>query len=274
MANDGADHYLDVNGLRLHYVEWGDRAAPPLLLLHGMASFARIWHLIAPAFAADYRVLALDWRGHGDSAWAPSGEYRYQRYLSDLDGLISALALDDLAIVGHSLGAWIALCYAGQAPERLRALVAADFRIGFTPEELEQARAQSRRPPRDFATAAEILDRFAASLAPVAASDALIRRLGQHAVKQNAAGRWAFKFDRAALAAAPFDPWPLFSSLRVPILALRGAQSPLMSHDAIVRVGQTIPGVRIAAIAGAYHHPFLDRPDPFIRAVASFLRDV
>lgn len=272
-TNTGIDNYLDVNGLRLHYVEWGDRAAPPLVLLHGMASFARIWDFIVPAFEAEYRVLALDWRGHGDSAWAPAGEYSYQHYISDLHGLISALDLHDVAIVAHSLGAWIALCYAGQAPAKLRAVAAADFRIGFSAEELEQARVQSLRPPREFATPTEILDRFGASLAPLAAPDAVIRRLGEHAIKQTAAGPWTFKFDRAALAAAPFDPWRLFSSLRVPILALRGMESPLMSHDAMVRVGQAIPDVRIAELAGAYHHLFLDRPDPFIRAVKSFLRD-
>ncbi len=270
----GRDSYLEANGLKLHYVEWGNREAPPLVMLHGIASFARIWDFVAPEFESEYRVLALDWRGHGDSAWAPAGGYTYADYLADLGGFISALDLRNVSIVAHSLGGIVSLYYASKWPENIRAIVATDFKTSASAEELEQARQQSQRPNREFATAEEIIGRFSSSLAPTAATGEMLQHLGRYAIKQTASGGWTFKFDRAALAISPIEPWDALRAVNVPTLAMRGKESPMMSHEAIVRVGETILGVRVVEIPGAYHHLFLDRQEDFVREVKSFLSDV
>ncbi len=267
----GRDNFVEANGLKLHYVEWGNGEAPPIVMLHGIASFAHIWDFIAPAFVADYRVVSLDWRGHGDSGWAEPDSYTYEDYVSDLAGLISALDLRNVTIVGHSLGGLVSLYYASQQPEKVRAIVAADFRTGVSAEELEQARQQSLRPHRELATAEELIDRFGASLAPTAASREVIHHLGRYAIKRAMSGQWIFRFDRATLAISPIEPWSALRNVRVPVLAMRGGESPLMSREAIMSVGESIPGVRVVEIPGAYHHLFLDKPDDFVREVKSFL---
>ena len=88
-----ADRFATVNGLRLHYLEWGDAAKPPLILLHGIARHAHTFDHIAVDFARDYHVLALDMRGHGDSAWSPEGAYLVEDHVKDLEALVAQLGL-------------------------------------------------------------------------------------------------------------------------------------------------------------------------------------
>src|SRR5688500_10426010 len=88
-----ADRYADVNGIRIHYLEWGDAGAQPLVLLHGIARCAHAFDHLAPHFADRYRLLAIDLRGHGDSAWDAGGNYLVEDYVSDVEALLDALAL-------------------------------------------------------------------------------------------------------------------------------------------------------------------------------------
>src|SRR4051812_49593994 len=111
-------------GLTLHYADWGNEEAPPLILLHGGRDHCRAWDWVAPVLTADYHVLAPDLRGHGDSAWSPDGDYSISTYLYDLAELIHSQALSPLTIVGHSLGGNIAVRYAATFPEAVVRLVA------------------------------------------------------------------------------------------------------------------------------------------------------
>src|SRR3954447_14210474 len=84
----GADRTITANGLRLHYLEWGDPANPPMILLHGIARHAHTFDHLAPTFARDYHVIALNMRGHGDSAWSSDGAYLVDDYVQDLEAVI------------------------------------------------------------------------------------------------------------------------------------------------------------------------------------------
>ena len=110
--------------LRLHYVDWGNPDAPPLLLLHGGRDHCRNWDWVAAALRDEYHVIAPDLRGHGDSAWSASGHYTMANYIYDLAQLIHQQDLAPVAIIAHSLGGNIALRYAGIYPETVRRLVA------------------------------------------------------------------------------------------------------------------------------------------------------
>jgi hypothetical protein len=92
-ATTYADRTLTVNGLRLHYLDWGAPARPAMILLHGIARHAHTFDHIAPEFARDYHVIALDMRGHGDSAWSPEGAYLVEDHAKDLAGVIRSSAL-------------------------------------------------------------------------------------------------------------------------------------------------------------------------------------
>ena len=112
------------SGLRLHYVDWGNTAAPPLILLHGGRDHCRNWDWVAADLRRDYHVIAPDLRGHGDSAWSASGHYTMANYIYDLAQLIHQQKLAPVTIIAHSLGGNIALRYTGIYPEAVRRLVA------------------------------------------------------------------------------------------------------------------------------------------------------
>src|SRR6266498_1681214 len=79
------DRFVTVNGLRLHYLEWGAATRPSMILLHGIARHAHTFDHIASDFARDYHVLAVDMRGHGDSDWSPEGAYLVEDYVKDIE---------------------------------------------------------------------------------------------------------------------------------------------------------------------------------------------
>src|SRR3546814_6054112 len=109
--------------LKLHYVDWGNRGAPPWLLVHGGRDHCRNWDWVAEKLKGRYHIIAPDLRGHGDSAWSPDGNYDMDGFVYDLAQLIHQLDLGPLSIVAHSLGGNIALRYTGLYPENVRKLV-------------------------------------------------------------------------------------------------------------------------------------------------------
>ena len=150
MTHTPRDGWLTVNGLNLHYRDWGG-LGPPLILLHGLASTCHIWDLVAPQLAADFAVLAVDQRGHGQSDKPDSG-YDFASVARDLLGVITARGLEKPVIVGHSWGADVALEFAVAYPHLPRGLCFIDggmiepsARAGMTLE-----RAREEMAPPDF----------------------------------------------------------------------------------------------------------------------------
>lgn len=116
--------HLEIRGLRYHVRSWGPAAAPPVVFLHGWMDASASFQFVVDALTRDWRILAPDWRGEGQTAWAVHGSYAYPEYIADLDALLEALHPDRPAdLVGHSRGGNIACLYAGIRPERVRRVV-------------------------------------------------------------------------------------------------------------------------------------------------------
>lgn len=113
------DRFVKVGDLNLHYLEWGDATAPPVIMIHGLTGNAHAFDLLAPHFARRYRVISVDVRGRGDSDWAADGDYSNDAYVADLEGLRQALGFERFSLVGTSMGGRISLTYAGTFPERV-----------------------------------------------------------------------------------------------------------------------------------------------------------
>ncbi len=93
------EKYLNVNGIRLHYLDWGKHGHQPILLLHGFMAHAHVWDDFAQTFRTRYHVVALDQRGHGESQWCEDRGYSISDHLSDLVCFIKGLDLRDLIIL-------------------------------------------------------------------------------------------------------------------------------------------------------------------------------
>ncbi|HVN87131.1 MAG TPA: alpha/beta hydrolase [Candidatus Binatia bacterium] len=267
------DRDLVANGLRLHYLEWTNTSAPPLLLLHGGSAHAHWWDWFAPLIADRFHVLALDLRGHGDSDWSDPPAYEIDDYARDVVAFVEHFDLRALRLIGHSLGGTIAATAAARIADRLAALVIVDSRTKASSDgsrfmqrlaqmphpryrSREQGVAQYRLLPRDSSAPPDVLAAIAV-----------------HALRASSdETHWTFKFDRAALAAIrSHDIAPALAQLRCPILAVRGGASPLMSDTAIAALRAAAPQLEVVTIAGAHHHVMLERPAEFAAAVIPFL---
>ena len=98
------DKTVNANGLNIHYLDWGNPTATPMVLLHGLRGHAHSWDDISAAFCQDFHVMALDQRGRGETDWAKDGNYTTEAYVADLEGFCGALGLDSFVLVGHSMG--------------------------------------------------------------------------------------------------------------------------------------------------------------------------
>jgi pimeloyl-ACP methyl ester carboxylesterase len=120
------ERFLNAGGLRVHARDWGGpEKAPPVVLVHGLASNARIWDLVAPILAQQRRTVAIDQRGHGLSEKPDTG-YDLATEVRDLAAVCDALGFTRPLIVGHSWGANVALQLAADEPQRVAGIVLVD----------------------------------------------------------------------------------------------------------------------------------------------------
>ena len=124
MAQAPSDESVDINGLEFHVRDWGG-SGPPIVMLHGLASTCQMWEQAAPILVSDYRVIAMDQRGHGHSA-KPDHGYDFSSVGNDLMGLIEAKGLEQPIVVGHSWGGDVALEFAVAHPGVARGICLID----------------------------------------------------------------------------------------------------------------------------------------------------
>src|SRR5579875_567488 len=203
-----ASHSYISQRLRLHYVDWGNPGAPPLLLIHGGRDHCRNWDWVARRLRNDFHVIAPDLRGHGDSAFSPSGDYSMAAFLYDIAQLIHQQGLAPLRIVAHSMGGAIALRYAGVFPENVARLAVIEGlgrspdmearRSSVPPEKrianwISNERALAGRLPRRYASIEEAVARMQSENRHLSPTQA--RHLTVHGVSQNEDGTYSWKFD-------------------------------------------------------------------------------
>src|SRR4051812_7478461 len=136
MPGPTSRHFISQR-LRMHYVDWGNPDAPPLLLVHGGRDHCRNWDWVAQALRHDWHIICPDLRGHGDSQWSPDGNYSMSAYIYDLAQLIHQQSLVPVTIVAHSLGGNICLRYTGIYPDKVRKLVAIEG-LGPSPKAIAE----------------------------------------------------------------------------------------------------------------------------------------
>src|SRR5437763_1180268 len=122
-----AAKHLAINGLRLRYLEWGRPDALPVICVHGYTSSAEAFNALARRIQDRAHIIAMDVRGHGESAWSPDDAYQYADQAGDLAALVDQLGIGRFVLIGTSMGGVIAMVYASQYADRLRGLVLNDI---------------------------------------------------------------------------------------------------------------------------------------------------
>jgi pimeloyl-ACP methyl ester carboxylesterase len=277
--------------LRLHYVDWGNAEAPPLVLLHGGRDHCRMWDWVAERFKHDWHIIAPDLRGHGDSEWTSDGNYGAAGYIYDLAQLIHQQKLAPVTIIGHSLGGNIALRYAGILPETMRALIAIEG-LGPAPRIIaeratksidermrrwiDERRGLAGRMPRRYASIEEAWSRMQEANKRLSPEQA--RHLTRHGINQNEDGTYSWKFDNYVRVWPPYDiavaeVEQLWSRIICPTLLIYGKESwasnPL--EDGRLTHFNT---ARVVTFERAGHWVHHDRIEDFVTTARDFLRGV
>lgn len=269
VAAQPADKYVTVNGLRIHYVDWGNPDKPPLVLIHGLDRIARTFDHLAPHFTSRYHVIAVDMRGHGDSGWHPEGRYLVEDHVTDLEGLVSQLGLRNIVIWGNSTGGRVAQVFAGLHPELVSHVIAED--VG--PERPQQISASYARRVQEeeqgWATEEELFVRL--RRAP-GASDAVIVPYVRFGTKRREDGRLVWKRDPALVNGfVATDLWRFVRSITAPTIYILGGRSTIVPPATQAELRKTLPRVEIVTIEGTGHYPSDEKPLEFVAVVDRFL---
>src|SRR3954447_5409106 len=270
-----------VHGYRRAFVLAGD--GPPLLLLHGIGNSAQTWAGVIDRLAAEHHVLAPDLLPHGSSD-KPRGDYSVASYANGMRDLLSVLDLEQVTVVGHSLGGGIALQFAYQFPERCERLVlvgsgglgpelSAGLRLATLPGAeavltvlggVSGALRLGLRAVHEVGSAAgwqRVRDLAEAGDALLALKDVKARRAFLRTLRGvvDARGQAVTAVDRLYLANA------------IPMLVVWGSRDPIVPAAHAQTVRALVPTARVEVFEGAGHWPHLDDPDRFCRVLLDFL---
>lgn len=273
--------------LRLHVLHWqGPANASKILLVHGFTHHAWVWAGLAQRLRVHFDVYALDFRGHGDSSWDAQHRYLHEHLQNDIRHTVEALSLQGCHLIGHSLGARVAML----TLEQQTALASSFTIIDTGPEVGAAGAAKVRRDAESQPSTFGSVDAFHSylrSIYSLANADALaafamhsLRHDGEHFSLKMDPGftraLWnpnSYHNDSRDLR-APLNEklWDALASLRIPTLVLRGAASAILSRQTAEKMtNDVIPNARLKSVPMAGHAVMLDNPDVATDVIETFL---
>lgn len=265
-----ADRYATVNGLAIHYREWGARGLRPLVLLHGIARVARTFDHAAPHFSDRHHVIAIDMRGHGDSDWDPQAAYLVEDYARDVEALIEQLGLRNVALWGASTGGRVAQVIAGSRPERIAAVIVEDVGPERPPAISARRGDRMAQEENGWASVDELVLKLQADYPRTA--EPLLRDFAEAGSKKRPDGRVVWKRDPAIQKGfIPTEIWRYVEAIRAPIIYILGGASTIVPPETQARLKQVLPQVEIVTMPGLGHYPSDEDPPGFLAIVDRFL---
>jgi pimeloyl-ACP methyl ester carboxylesterase len=267
---------------RLHYLEWNPGAARTIVLLHGNSANAWWWQPLAETMRAadfrsraDFRLLALDQRGHGDSEWVRPPVYGPLEYAHDLARFIAECAPPRPFVVGHSMGGISALTFAAEYPGAARAVVAIDAAVTSNDRRNHYLRRLKGLPTINYPDLETALARFRLMPKEGEIAPATLRTIAEKSLGQTSEGRWTMKFDRESfLGSDGIDVLAAIARIRDPLLLVRAELSRIMTAEAARRALASNPMASLVTIAGAHHHVLLEQPAALARTIQEFIASV
>jgi esterase len=286
-----------VNGLRLHFLEWGDPTAPSLLLLHGGNQTAHSWDLVSLALSDRYHITALDQRGHGDSEWPRDGVADRHVKADDARQILEVLGIKHPVIAGHSMGGIVTLTLLAAHPELAHKAVIVD--VG------PEISAAGARTIGNFIASVHEVDSLEEFVERVAAYDPFrpkehIRRTVRYNLMQRADGKFVSKHDhrdrlhwrdrpiataersdpassgrdeREVLARVDRPSYEDVARIPCPVLVVRGEHSNVFLPEMVQRLVQALPEGRLVEVPRCGHNVHSQNTAGFLEALEPFLAE-
>jgi pimeloyl-ACP methyl ester carboxylesterase len=260
-----------VDGARAHWLAWGDRSKPTLTLQHGGAANAWWWAFTAPLLADEYRVVAPELTGHGDSDWRPS--YRNEQWAEEVLAVVDAAGGTGPAyLAGHSLGSQVATVAAARHGDRFAGVVLIDFGIRQRGE-ASQSALRADRNYRDQPSREEALARFRIIPWQPCENAYILRHLAHRSVVARPDGRWGWKFDPNLFTRTTERfMGDYLADVAVPLALMPGEDSRLVPPEITRRaLAERRRPTPVVVIPAAHHHVMLDQPLAFVGALRGLL---
>lgn len=273
---------FEVKGRRIAARCWHDASLPPLLALHGWQDNAATFDLLAPLLP-DYHIVAMDFAGHGRSDWRADGmRYHTLDHVDDVLSVVEQLGWQKFRLLGHSMGAGIAVLLAGALPERIAQLVLIDG-LGPYAGEAEQApqilreallewQAYMPRPERVFANAALAIEARQRGFTPLSTQAATILcSRGLNAV----AGGFSWSMDRrvrhhSSLRMSEIQIGAFLRAITAPVLLLRAENGFPAAADIFKQRWQAVQHGELVSLPGGHHLHLDESPDKVALLVRNF----
>ncbi|MBI4084106.1 MAG: alpha/beta hydrolase [Candidatus Lambdaproteobacteria bacterium] len=273
------DEFLDLNGLRHHYLDWGRPAGtggevPTLVMVHGLTRQAHYFDDLAARLCGRFRCLALDVRGRGQSAWGPPESYSFAQYAADLGAFLEALGIARCHYIGSSMGGQIGMTFAAERPATFLSFTLND--IGPAQNAAGSSRIQERTAstPKALPSLDALLDRERSRLPQLAGkSRAELEAQYRWDVHHNPDGTVRYHYDPEIVRGRLVGPgaeaaretmWRGFRALACPVLLLRGAETDLLGLETVAAMRQAQPAMTVVEVPGVGHAP--EMGDPRVQA--------
>lgn len=289
-SSDPRDGFVEANGVRLHYLDFP--ATPPtpanardttVVMSHGTGLHAWTWLSLARSFEGRARVLAIDHRGHGDSA-KNATDWSWDAMARDLAAFVAALGLERPFVVGHSMGGAVALLAEAAHPGLFRGAVLVDpivmpagaYQMTPTLETQPMARRTVRRR-EVWDSTDQALESYAARPPFASWRRKELETYVRHAFEPDPAGGGVRLKCPARIEAAIYlgghavDPWPLLPGIAMPTLVVQGSLADTRGAVDAPRIAATLPHGSFAEVEGATHFLPMDRPDELAALVHEFV---
>ena len=264
------DQFITVNNIRLHYLEWGDAAKPPFIMLHGIARVAHTFDHLAPTFVDRFHVFAIDMRGHGDSGWSPDAAYLVEDYVKDLEEFVRQLKLKNILLLGNSTGGRVVQVFAGLHPELVRALIVEDVGPERPRSIADNFSKQVQAEANGWASEDELFADLRRRNRTVA--DDLLRSYAHYGTKRREDGRLVWKRDPGlAKGFVETELWRYVRQISCPTIYILGGDSAIVPPETQAQLKQTIKGVTLETIPGTGHYPDQEAPPAFNAILERFL---
>ena len=263
------DRFLDVNGLRIHYVDWGGNEKP-LVMVHGLDRVARTFDHLAVRLSPAYRVIAIDMRGHGDSGWDPQGHYLVEDHVGDLEGVVQQLGLRDLVLWGNSTGGRVVQVFAGKHPELVSHVISEDVGPERPRQIADNYAKRVQQEQAGWASEDELLAQLTKTNPRTSLT--VLEPYVRYGTKKRADGRIEWKRDPQLVNGfVATDLWRFVRTITSPILYILGGRSNIVPPETQEELRKTLPNAQLITIPDVGHYPSDEKPDEVMRIVSQFL---
>ena len=270
------DGWFESEGLKLHYLDCGDKSNPVCILLHGFAQSAHSWDFISLGLSHSYRVIAVDQRGHGDSDWDENKNYSTPFFVKDIHNLINSLNIDKFNLIGLSMGGRNSYYFASEYQKFINKLIIVDT----GPETIKKGTSNIRNFVQmdDQLDSVEDFVKRIKKYNPHRTEDHIRGNILNN-IKQLPSGKWTWKYDSYLRSGFnnrnktndSLEAWKVLEKIIIPTLIVKGGKSDILSSEILQKMTKTMSNASSKTVEDAGHLVPGDNPIEFTKLVIDFL---